>query len=303
MHLRKMLVFFALLALSATAVPAAARADKNPFVMPAPPFKTAIVQYKLAGAQQGVETLYIKGKDRANHTDASTSMFGMSTAQRTIVITTPDKIINIDLEKGEGVESGNMLTYMAEEYEKLSSSDKAIVRKNAEKTGRNLMGMMPGGQIKTSKGTLMGKPVDIVTVMGVTTYSWAGSDIMLKSQGSIGPMRIDTQATSVKTNVSIPAEAFAIPEGVNVVFDKQADDMQRQMAKNWIDNLKDPDYGKNGGKGMGLGAMFGAPAGQGGQGQDQRQPETTDEAGREQESDAGEAMQQGMKVLQGLFGN
>ncbi|WP_449246063.1 hypothetical protein [Desulfarculus baarsii] len=302
MKLNKIVAFFAFMTLAL--LPVAANAAKNPFVMPDPPFDTAKVQYKLGGAQKGTEVLYIDGKKRATHTDASMSMFGMSTAQKTIVITTPDKIVNIDLEKGEGTETGNMLTYMAQEYDKLSAAEQATVRKNAEKMGRNLMGMMPGGQIKTSKGTLMGKPVDIVSAMGITTYSWSGADVMLKTQGSLGPMQVDTQAVSLETDVAIPADAFAIPAGVKVTFDQQADDMQRTMAKNWINNLKDPNFGKNGGN-SGMGAVFGAPTGQ--QGHGQPAPGAYGSSGehgdQQGEPGADEAMEQGMKVLQGLFGN
>lgn len=299
MKARKTVLFvLAALVVLCLGVSPAPAAERNPFVMPTPPFKTAIVKYKMSGTQQGSETLYIDGLKRANHTDATTSMFGMSVAQKTIMISSPEKIINIDLEKRTGTETGNMLTYLAQEYEKLSSAEKAIVRKNAEKTGRNVMGMMPGGSVKMSKGSLMGKPVDIVQAMGLTTYSWSGSDVMLKTEGSIGPMNVNTVATSVDTNVSLPGEAFAIPEGVNVVFDEQSDQAQRDMAKNWIEALKDPEFEKKGAAGMG--AMFGgAAAGKAGQ-----QPqEPAEQTGSEAEPSDADAMQQGMKVLQGLLGN
>ncbi len=275
-----------------------ALAADNPFSPKKPPFKTAIVKYTLKGTSSGKEVLYVNGLDRAIHTDAKTTVFGMTNEQKTITITKQKTITQIDLVEQRAIESGNFMYYMAQEYDKLSSSEKATVRKNAEGMGQNLAGMMPGMDVKKRKGKLMGKNVEIVTVMGMTSYVWEDTGITLKTEGSLGPIKINSAATSVDTNVSLPGSAFAVPAGLKVVWDEQADQQQRNMAKQWMDNLKDPNFGKNSGK-SGMGAMFNTqrPTYQDGDDSSQREP-----AGEEDSSGgAEEAVEQGMKVLKGLF--
>lgn len=280
----------ALAALTLTAGPASA--ETNPFTPKSPPFKTAIVKYSLKGTSSGSEALYINGMEQARHTNAKTSIFGMTNEQKTITITKPKKIIQIDLVERKAVSSGNVQHYMALEYDKLNSKEKATVRKNAEGLGQNLAGMLPGTDLKKRQGKLMGKDVEILTVMGMTSYVWKDTGIMLKMSGSMGPIKVNSAATSLKTDVSLPGSAFAIPAGLKVVWDERADQQQRKMAKQWMDNLKDPEFGKKGGK-SGMGAMFGG----------QQSPKAPRGAPAEEDSDTSsdDAMEQGMKVLKGLF--
>ena len=215
-------------------------AADNPFAPKKPRFNTAIVKYTLQGNSNGKEVLYVNGLERAIHTNAKTTVFGMSTQQKTITITKEKTIVQIDLVERRATEAGNFMYYMAQEYDKLSSSEKATVRKNAEGMGQNMASMIPGTDVKKRKGKLMGKNVEIVTVMGMTTYIWEDTGIVLKTQGNLGPIKINTTATSVDTNVSLPGSAFAVPAGLKVVWNEKADQQQRNMAKQWMDNLKDP---------------------------------------------------------------
>lgn len=273
-------------------VAGSAMAAGNPFVPKAPPFKTAIVKYTLKGTATGTEVLYVKGMERAQHTNSKTSILGMTSEQKTITITKPKEIINIDLAEMRGTSSGNIQHYMAQEYDKLSSKEQAIVRKNAEGLGQNLAAMLPGSDMKKRKGTFMGKPVEIITVMGLTSYIWQEAGILLKTTGSIGPMKMNVVASSLKTNVSLPGSAFAVPAGIKVVWDDRADQQQRKMAKQWIDNLKDPEFGKKGSR-SGMGAMVVPP-----EVQQQRKSAPADDDG---EMSADEAVDQGMKMLKSLF--
>jgi hypothetical protein len=227
---------------------AAALADDNPFIIKYP-FKSLIVKYKMTGDQSGSETLYIKGDASARHINTTAKVFGMTQTTRGIEIATPDKVIHVDLAEGEAHATGNPMTYMAQEYEKLSSAEKARVKENSKKMGTQFgQAMMGGGEPQVSEGTFLGKPVTITKMGSMTSYVWKDTNVLLKSQGSIMGMSHNSEAVSVKEGASVPDDKLRVPDGIEVVFDKEADNMQRQMAKKMMDSLKDPDFDK---KGMG----------------------------------------------------
>ena len=241
---------------------AAAQASDNPFIVKYP-FKSAIIQYKMDGSQKGTATLYVKGQTSARYTEAVSKVFGMTQKIRTIDITTPDKMIHVDLEEGKARSTGNMMTYMAQEYEKLSPAEKENVRKNSESVGTQMGQQFMGGKPETSEGTFMGKPVTITKAGSMTSQVWKGTPIVLKMQGSIMGMRTDQVATSIKEGADVPADKLQPPAGIQVMHDPEGDAMMRQMAKNMLDNLKDPDFEKKGGMGGMMAPPMGAGQGQG----------------------------------------
>jgi hypothetical protein len=156
-----------------------------------------------------------------------------------------------------------MQTYLAQEYDKLTPAEKAVVRRNAEKLGTTMMNQFAGGVPKIEQGVFLGKPVDIVTVMGVTTQTWKDAGIPLKSEGSMMGMKVSNVATSLKTDVGLPAGVFEAPAGIEVVFDQQADQVARMMAGRLMTSLKDPNFEENMKSQGAAGAMMGMPPGMG----------------------------------------
>lgn len=283
--------------LALAAGPAAAAA--NPF-QPKLPFDSAVIVYQLSGNTTGTETLYIQGQKQARRQISETKVFGFSGGKaETLTITTPEMVTTVDFEKKEATQTGNMQTYLAQEYEKLSPAEKKTVQKNAQNMGQNMLQALAGGggaQPQRSEGTFMGKPVEIVTVMGMTSHVWKGSNIPLKTQGSIMGMEINSVATDIKVDSGVPADAFQVPAGFATRFDHEADQQQREMAKQIMASLKDPDFGKN--QGGGLGAVLSVqPQGQ------QPEPAQADEPARQHGAgdQVQDAVNQGMKALKGLF--
>jgi hypothetical protein len=249
MHLRRHILKAILLAAALLTTTGALAAD-NPF-KPKAPFKSAIVQYQHNGSEKGTSTAYYKGTTFADHRQTSTTLWGMDQGQQnTITITKPKQVIRVDLTKRKATATGNPMAYMAQEYEKLTPAEKARVKKNAEKMGQSMMNFLKGGQAETREGTLMGKPVNIVTVMGLTAYVWKDKGVLLKQEGSLMGMKLDTVATKLEVGAPVPEDKLKVPQGIKVVFDEKADQKQRQMAKHVIDMLKDPEFGKGGGSAM-----------------------------------------------------
>jgi hypothetical protein len=288
MHLSKPILKALIFAAALVTATSASAAD-NPF-KPKAPFKSAIVQYQYQGSEKGHSTVYYQGQTMAEHKETKTTLWGMDQGQQnTIAITKPREIIRVDLRKRTASASGNQMAYMAQEYEKLSAEEKARVRKNAEKMGRSMLTLFQGGQAQIQEGSLMGKPVNIVSVLGLTSYVWKDKGVLLKQEGSLMGMKLDTVATKIEEAAPVPDGKMRVPDGIKVVFDQQADQKQRQMAKQMMDLLKDPQFGQK------SGAMAMQPAG----GQQAGAAQETEPSAQAQGKDP---VKEGMNLLKKTLG-
>jgi hypothetical protein len=243
---RKMLLAMLLLALPCLALlglalPGLALAANNPF-LPQRPFATAEIKYQLKGNEAGTAVLYLDGQRSARHVETTFTFGGTRNAKKSVTITLPDKVIEVDLIARTAKATGNMNSYLAQEYEKLSPAEKTMVEKNAEKLGASLAQALAGAPPQTSQGTFKGKPVDIVTVAGVTSYTWKDAGIPLKTQGALMGIKVDEEAVSIETGAALKPGVFEVPAGIAVTFDKEEDQMQRQMAGATLAMLKDPQF-------------------------------------------------------------
>lgn len=209
------------------------------------PFKSAIVQYDVAGDEKGTETLYIRanGQEQVHVRKTKGKVMFMNVSNDKVTITTPELVTDVDMEKKTGRKFINPNKFMAEEYAKLSSKEKETVKKNAVDMGTNMSQMM-GGTVEKKAGSHLGYPCDVVKAMGITTCVMSDTGIMLKTDGSMMGMTIKSAATKLEKDAAIPSDVFNVPAGINVQYDKEADKSNREMAKTVIDMLKDPEASK-----------------------------------------------------------
>ena len=287
MRSKKACLALAVVALVLTWVLPVVAAD-NPFVIKSPPFKSAIIKYKYTGTQQGTATVYYQGDIRAEHEHTATKVMGIGSENNTITITEPRRITEVNLDEKKAFYTGNYMTYMAQEYDNLSPAEKKRVKKNAKDMGGDFMAAM-GGKPKTRQGRFMNRPVEITTVMGMTSYTWKDKHILLKQEGSVMGMKMNMVATDIKTNVPVPADKLRVPAGIKAVFNKEADQQQRQMAKQFMAKLKDPDFGKKQSR---------MPA-QASQEQSQQAPASGDSSSDKEKQ--GDAVQEGLDAVKKLF--
>ncbi len=212
------------------------------------PFKTAIIKYDVTGNEKGSEVLYIRkgGMEMAKRHESKGKILFMSTSTNTIEITTPETVISIDMDKKTGTKMTNPQKFMKEEYEKLTPEEKKTVKKNAEEMGMSGASMMQklGGSFKPKAGEHLGYECDIVSFMGMTVCQLSGTPIVLKQEGSIMGMAANMVATEIEKNASVPDDVFEVPDGVDVTFSQEQDDMNREMARKMMETLKDPEAGK-----------------------------------------------------------
>jgi hypothetical protein len=171
--------------------------------------------------------LYIDGQRSARYVDTFFSFGGIKTPEKIIIITLPDKVIEVDLIAKTATATGNMNTYLAQKYEKLTATEKAMVEKNAEKLGVSMAQALTEVPTQVFQGTFKGKPVEIVTVAGVTSHIWAEVGFALKAKGAMMGVKVDEEVVFLETGAALTPGVFEVPAGIAVTFDKEGDHLQR----------------------------------------------------------------------------
>jgi len=210
------------------------------------PFNTATIHYSIKGIEDGTETLFIRdnGRERATYRETVSNMMGMEMANRTIVFKTPEHIYTYDLEKKQGYKGVNPQKYMIEEYENLSAQEKGKVRENAGKMGTAYAEGM-GGNIQQKAAKILGYDCDKVEIMGgSSTYLIHGTDVALKTEMNMMGMKLTMVAESVDKG-KMDDKFFQHPVGITAEVDSQSDEMAKDMARQAIAMLKDPDNPEN----------------------------------------------------------
>lgn len=201
------------------------------------PFKEATIYYQIDGMQKGSSTTYIKdyGKKTAVYRDTSMNFLGMTKNSKTLEITTPDWIYNIDLIKKTGTKQANPVKYMKEEYYRLSKSDQKKLVKNSEKLGLSMLGNL-NGKVEKKAAKILGYNCDKITMGGMTVYTISNTPLTLKSDGNMMGMKFTETAIKIVKG-SVPSSKFKIPGDISIRHDEQADEMIKQQAKATVHNL------------------------------------------------------------------
>ncbi|MBU0962105.1 MAG: hypothetical protein KKD01_01325 [Proteobacteria bacterium] len=254
--------------------------NKSPWEMELP-FKSATIHYTIRGIENGSEVKYIRdyGREVATYHTTKTSMMGMTMVTETVDIDTPDWQYHFDLSQRTGTKSVNPQKYMIEEYNKLSKAERKQLEENAEKMGKSVTDGF-GGTIQQNAEKILGYSCDRAEMMGTVVYNIHATDIPLRLESNMMGMSMKIEATSVDEG-KVDGKFFLLPQGIAPQFDPQSDAMARQIARQTITMLKDPESAKN----KGGVPMMQRP------GQQQLSPE-------EQEQ-----MEQAMEMLKGMFGN
>ncbi|MCF8055259.1 MAG: hypothetical protein K9K37_01305 [Desulfocapsa sp.] len=259
----------------------ASAGEKNPWEVKLP-FESATIHYTVSGMENGSEVTYVRdyGNEVATYHTTKTTMMGMTMVNETVEIITPDWEYNFDLTNRTGSKNVNPEKYMIEEYNKLSKAEQKQVLKNTETMGVSVAEGF-GGKVQQNAEKILGYSCDRTEMMGTVAYSIHATPIPLRITSNMMGMSMNMEATSVDEG-SVDDKFFQLPEGIEPIMDSQSDAMARQMARQTITMLKDPEGAKKLGEER-KGTQM--------QGNEQLSPE-------EQEQ-----MQQAMEMLKGVFGN
>lgn len=201
------------------------------------PFKNATINYKIDGQMKGSKTIYVTdyGRNSAEYSDTSMTVFGMTQKQQEIIITSPDWVFTIDLTNATGTKQANPNKYLKEKFAKLSASEKKKVIKNAEQTGIAMTGEM-GGEVEKNAAKLLGYSCDKATIVGTTVYTISGTDLPLKIESNMMGVNMIETATGIDKGKPAAAK-FKVPSGIRIEHDPAADRMIKEQAEMTIEGL------------------------------------------------------------------
>ncbi len=167
-------------------------------------FKSGKVEYKLSGATKGTQTMFFDnyGMKEAKFADMSIEMMGMKQKKNTLTILDGKDTYVVDWEKGSAVKMKTPL---------YSMFPKGTDLKNV---GETMMQNM--GAEKTGTGTVLGKKCDVWEIKKAGTKLWVWDSIPLKVEVKMMGIEMNQVATSVETDVKIPASKFEIPKSIKI---------------------------------------------------------------------------------------
>ncbi len=167
------------------------------------PVESGIIEYKVSGSQTGTETLYFDrwGLREVKYTDANM----MGNQRSTITLMDGKWTYQIDLgpKTGQKMETPMLKALVSQ------AKDKELFTANEEM-------MKSAGAEKLGTETIAGKECDVWEIKGANTKVWLWNWVSLKTEMKMGGMEIRMEAVSVKIGEKIPAEKFAIPEGITI---------------------------------------------------------------------------------------
>lgn len=213
--------------------------EKSPWEVKSP-FENATIHYSINGMQNGTKVAYIRdfGREVATYQTTKTTIFGISMVNETLEIITPDWVYDLDLSKKLGKKRVNPEKYMIDDFNKLSPDEQTLVRKNAADIGRSV-GEGFGGKIEQNSKKILGYSCDRSEMMGTIAYTIHGTDIPLRVSTDMMGMNMNIEAISVDEK-KIDDSFFRLPKDIHLILDAQSDAMAREMARQTITMLKDP---------------------------------------------------------------
>ncbi len=167
--------------------------------------ESGIVEYKMSGSQTGTETLQFDnyGMREVKHTNTTMEVMGYKTETSTISLFDGEWHYSWDPKTKQGTKmSEKMLFEMAEKYK----------TKDFKEIGEKMMESM--GAKKLANETFLGKDCEVWEVEMANTKTWNWNGVTLKTETSMMGITINSEATSIQDDVSIPEDKFAVPTDV-----------------------------------------------------------------------------------------
>lgn len=183
--------------------------------------RSAIVEYDISGSQEGSKTIYFDdwGMRQAEESNTTITVGEFSKTANLLSITVGEWQYTINQDTKTGTKSKSQLLEIKEELEG---------QKYFGELGEQMLIKM-GGQ-KIGEERFMDKDCVVYNFKNLRMKAWYWNWILLKSETSSGPVNITVTARSLKENVSIPKEVFAVPEGVTLnVID--IDNIEQKMRE------------------------------------------------------------------------
>lgn len=183
---------------------------------------SAIVEYKLSGAQSGKETIRFDrwGLREATLTEVEVKAGGMSFPSKTETILDGEFTYALNRDANTATKTLNTL------LTQITATHKT---KDLEQIGENTLVEM--GAKKTGTQMFLGKKCDVwkVTKLGTTMLVYNG--LTLKSDTEMSGMKVIREATKFEENAKVSEDKLTVPSKMKVTEGGNPMDILKQMRK------------------------------------------------------------------------
>lgn len=191
--------------------------------------KSGIIEYQISGNQVGAETFYFEnyGQKEARHINSTMTIFGIKQSIEQVVYVDGDWSYTYDPKKNsaERVNNKELARQMME----------GTKSQSLREFGEEVMKDMGGN--KTGSKKILGKSCDIwdISKIGATVCVYKNS-VPLELTFNIGGFEVNSVATSISENVSVPSEKITLPKNAKIkdapiMKEMPGDDDMREAAK------------------------------------------------------------------------
>jgi hypothetical protein len=170
--------------------------------------RSAIVNYKVTGMQEGTETLYFDrwGMREARYTETEIKMMGMGVKTHNLTLLDGEFTYAVDLVKKTGTKAK---TPMMEALMRKAESE----NQDLTDIGKDMMVQMGGKVIGEEE--ILGKTCQIWEISNMKTKTWIWNGITLKSETNMMGTQT-SEATSIEVDVDIPEDKVTLPSDITI---------------------------------------------------------------------------------------
>lgn len=234
--------FFIPLLIFSLAFSATAHADESLPWERLTPFREGTIHYRITGAQQGTEILYIKdyGRKRVKESQSTMHVFGRTMTTKTRELTSPEWVLRYNLSDNWGEKNTNPARLYRQEYEQLGEGEKKIFATNAAQLGPSLF-ENAGSIVQSRSGSILGFQCDRISFGGFSSSCLLhDTDIPLQSEVRVVGTINRLQAVRIDLFSPVPDALFEPPANIQVAVNEEVEAMLRQAIHQAVQTLKQP---------------------------------------------------------------
>lgn len=204
----------------------------DPFAARSPAASLKIV-YRLTGRLEGQATLWVNGPRRVMVTQAKDNAFGLARSVHQREITTPERIVSLDLTRQKASFRPNLQVLLSLRFEALDPGQKRLVVRQIEELGQALGAHLVSGGASVSKADFLGLGARRVKIGKDEFFFWSASDIPLKEVRRLDGLYWTLEAQDILLDVEVPQELFGLPDWAKE--EDWAGELARaELAAHWI---------------------------------------------------------------------
>ena len=205
-------LLWAMIVLMTVPVWGAALEPEDPFASRAPAASLKIV-YRLTGRLEGQAILWVDGPRRVMVTQAKDNAFGLARKVLLREITTPERIVRLDLTGQRASIRANLRGLLSRRFEALGPRQKRLVVRQMESLGQAL-GSHIGGGVSASEADFLGLGAVRVKIGRDSFFFWSASDIPLHEVRRLDGLYWTLEARDIILEAEVSEELFRLPDWV-----------------------------------------------------------------------------------------